>query len=160
MRPVSIPGERKQRSAELDRHRKKTESRHALASCSVVLSPIRLTIARAAARQVSSMLMCGICARVVSVEPNIIVAIALAIIAIFEMAVLSLDFADLLSLIEIATILTRASVGPLPHFRPQHELSRGFAIPHRTSTWIAVAKIILEAMERLSEPALCGFWYN
>jgi hypothetical protein len=104
--------------------------------------------------------MCGICARVVSVEPNIIVAIALAIIAIFEMAVLSLDFADLLSLIEIATILTRASVGPLPHFRPQHELSRGFAIPHRTSTWIAVAKIILEAMERLSEPALCGFWYN
>jgi hypothetical protein len=58
------------------------------------------------------MLMCGICARVVSVEPNIIVAIALAIIAIFEMTVLSLVFADLLSLTEIATILTRVSSGP------------------------------------------------
>jgi hypothetical protein len=63
-----------------------SESRHALTSCSVVLPPIRPTIARAAARQVSSMLMCGICARVVSVEPNIMGAIAPAITAVFGMA--------------------------------------------------------------------------
>src|SRR5262245_35904015 len=56
-----------------------SESRHALRSCSVVLPPIKLTIARAAARQVSSMSICGMSARVLSVEPHIMATTAAAI---------------------------------------------------------------------------------
>src|SRR5215472_3800035 len=103
-----------------------SESRHALRSCSVVLPPIKLTIARAAARQVSSMSICGMSARVLSVEPHIMATTAAAITTAFDIVELGIVLAEVPSSTELETILImRLRRAPPSPFRPQHELSRG-----------------------------------
>src|SRR6516165_3136064 len=104
-----------------------SESRHALRSCSVVLPPIKLTIAPAAARQVSSMLICGMSARVLSVEPHIMATTAAAITTAFDILELGIVLAEVPSSTEVEIILIMGGLRrpPHPHSSPQHELSRG-----------------------------------
>src|SRR5215472_10598671 len=103
-----------------------SDSKHALRSCSVVLPPIKLTIARAAARQVSSMSICGMSARVLSVEPHIMATTAAAITTTFDIVELGIVLAEVPSSTELETILImRLRRAPPSPFRPQHELSRG-----------------------------------
>src|SRR5215510_2806937 len=104
-----------------------SDSKHALRSCSVVLPPIKLTIARAAARQVSSMSICGMSARVLSVEPHIMATTAAAITTAFDIVELGIVLAEVPASTEIETILIMRGLRrpPPSSFRPQHELSRG-----------------------------------
>src|SRR5215475_6867792 len=82
-----------------------SDSKHALRSCSVVLPPIKLTIARAAARQVSSMSICGMSARVLSVKPHIMATTAAAITTAFDIVELGIVLAEIPSSTEVETIL-------------------------------------------------------
>src|SRR5215510_4469885 len=104
-----------------------SESRHALRPCSVVLPPIKLTISRAAARQVPSMSICGMSARVLSVEPHIMATTAAAITTAFDIIELGIVLAEVPSSTEVEIILIMRGLcrAPPSPFRPQHELSRG-----------------------------------
>src|SRR5262245_30980379 len=104
-----------------------SESRHALRSCSVVLPPIKLTIARAAARQVPSMSICGMSARVLSVEPHIMATTAAAVPTAFVIIELVIVLAEVTSSTDVEIVLMMRDLRQTPpsQFRPQHELSRG-----------------------------------
>ena len=73
------------------------------------------------------MSICGMSARVLSVEPHIMATPAAAITTAFDIVELGIVLAEVPSSTEVETILITRDLrrAPPSPFRPQHELSRG-----------------------------------